>query len=152
KSLRGFAKWAAAASEKRPGLMPQKMTSRPGASTSGTADGVGGAGSMPRRSCRFGLAVPEARFEREPDALGEDRGCVEDGRLAGRDDLDGLVGPTRAVAPEVALLFTQRSQPLHGANARRRCGRYRLVTCLSARASSRTRSRWTRRGSRRARA
>ena len=38
KSLRGFAKCAAAAAETRPGLIPQKMQVRPCARTSGTAD------------------------------------------------------------------------------------------------------------------
>ena len=42
KSLRGLAKCAAFASEWNPGLMPQKTTSSPGASTSGTALGVSG--------------------------------------------------------------------------------------------------------------
>jgi hypothetical protein len=37
KSLRGLAKCAPAAAETRPGLIPQKTTSRPGARTSGTA-------------------------------------------------------------------------------------------------------------------
>ena len=40
KSLRGFAKWAAAAAETRPGLIPQKTQARPGARTSGTELGV----------------------------------------------------------------------------------------------------------------
>ena len=42
KSFRGFAKCALAASEKRPGLIPQKTTRSQGARTSGTAEGVGG--------------------------------------------------------------------------------------------------------------
>jgi len=37
KSFRGFAKCAPAAADTRPGLMPQKITRSPGASTSGTA-------------------------------------------------------------------------------------------------------------------
>src|SRR5262245_16056075 len=41
KSLRGFAKWAPAAPETRPGFMPTKTTRRPGARTSGTSLGVG---------------------------------------------------------------------------------------------------------------
>jgi hypothetical protein len=39
KSFRGFAKCALAASETRPGLIPQKTTRSPGARTSGTALG-----------------------------------------------------------------------------------------------------------------
>src|SRR5205807_2628559 len=38
KSLRGLAKWAPAAAETRPGLIPQKTTRRPGPRTSGIAD------------------------------------------------------------------------------------------------------------------
>src|SRR6185503_20661826 len=38
KSLRGLAKWAPAAAERKPGLIPQKTTRRPGARTSGTSD------------------------------------------------------------------------------------------------------------------
>jgi hypothetical protein len=37
KSLRGFAKWAFAAADTRPGLIPQKTTRSPGPRTSGTA-------------------------------------------------------------------------------------------------------------------
>src|SRR5581483_10424912 len=53
KSLRGFAKWARAAAETRPGLIPQKTTRKPGASTSGTALGVLSATDMsPRGAIR----------------------------------------------------------------------------------------------------
>jgi hypothetical protein len=38
-----LAKWAAAAAETRPGLIPQKIAVRPDASTSGTADLTAGA-------------------------------------------------------------------------------------------------------------
>jgi hypothetical protein len=38
KSLRGLAKWALAAAETRPGLIPQKTAVSPGPRTSGTSD------------------------------------------------------------------------------------------------------------------
>ena len=69
KSLRGFAKWALAASEKRPGLIPQKTTREPGREHVGDGRGRG----RRRRLCRFGLARLEARLEREPDPLGQSR-------------------------------------------------------------------------------
>ena len=47
KSLRGFAKWAAAAAETRPGLIPQKTTLRFGASTSGTEQPLRRRGTPP---------------------------------------------------------------------------------------------------------
>jgi hypothetical protein len=42
KSLRGLAKWALAAAETRPGLIPQKIAVRPRARTSGTSEAVSG--------------------------------------------------------------------------------------------------------------
>ncbi len=61
---------------------------------------------------RLGPAL-ETRFEREPDALGQDRdrlGLV----VTGSPDPDRIVRPHPAVATEVALLLAQRPQPLHG--------------------------------------
>ena len=51
KSLRGLAKWARAAAETRPGLIPQKTTRSPGPRTSGTALGLPAA-RPPRAAAR----------------------------------------------------------------------------------------------------
>ena len=112
--------------------MPQKTTASPGASTSGTAEGVGCAA----RLCRFGLARVETRLEREPDPLGQRRRRLgsTSGRPAGTTLTVSSAAPP-AVAAEVALFLAQRPQPLHGANGRRRSGRYRLA-CVSVRARS----------------
>ena len=59
KSLRGLAKCACAAAECLPGLIPQKTTASPGASTSGTAtvsSRVGQAASGSRESSRASKA------------------------------------------------------------------------------------------------
>lgn len=80
------------------------------------------------RLCRFGLARVETRLEREPDALGQGGGGFGDHGVAWMDDLDGVLAPSEAVASEVALLLTQRSQPLHGSNVMRRSGRWIQAT------------------------
>src|SRR4051794_33346413 len=107
KSLRGFAKCAAAAAEKRPGLIPQKTTFRPGRKTSGTAEGVlrGGFGRS------LGVAVVDPDLEQLAQRLAAQR---REPRLPDHrpDDADGVVAVT--VDPRVALLLREMPQPLHG--------------------------------------
>ena len=85
-----------------------------------------------RRLCGFGLAGLEAGLEGEANALGECRRGLSFVGLTGCDDLDAVVGPSPAVAAEVALLLAQRPQPLfHGrqryATVRTEHAGYRLV-------------------------
>src|SRR5262249_54159039 len=63
KSLRGFAKWACAAADPRPGLMPQKITESPGAKTSGTALALGGFDGL------VGVTGVDPRLELRPQRL-----------------------------------------------------------------------------------
>src|SRR5919201_2971449 len=106
KSLRGFAKWAPAAAETLPGLIPQKTTRRSRARTSGRAEsGCFGLGEL------FGITRLEQLLETPPN------------RLAGQQHLGA--GPSRlepddphrrlpaAVAPRVALGLGERAQPSH---------------------------------------
>ena len=60
--MRGFAKWASAAADTRPGLIPQKSTRRPGARTSGIGDsGCFGLGELVRVTSAHGTVVGRAR-------------------------------------------------------------------------------------------
>ncbi|MBA2460286.1 MAG: FAD-dependent thymidylate synthase [Actinobacteria bacterium] len=86
-----------AAAETRPGLIPQKTASRPGARTSGTSD-----------SGCFGPSV-DLLFEEGAQHLAGDGGLgAGAARLDHPDDSDGVVAPP-AVAPGVALGLAQRS-------------------------------------------
>src|SRR5580765_4346502 len=115
KSLRGFAKCAAAAADTRPGLIPQKTTRSPGARTSGTA----------LRGCfgrRVGVALVDAHLEELAERLAAQR---RESRLSNlrADDADRVV-PV-AVDPRVALLLGEMPQSLHGhgPDGTRRTGR-----------------------------
>ena len=68
--------------------------------------------------CRFGLARLEARLERDPDPLGQGCRRLRFERAADRDDLDGVIAPSPAVAAQVALFLAQRPQPRFHGNER----------------------------------
>jgi hypothetical protein len=100
KSLRGFAKCAAAAAETRPGLIPQKTAVSPGARTSGTS--LGG----------FGFPGIELVLEERPEELAGDGALVPGSPAHDADHLDAVLSPP-PVAPGIAFGLTQRSEPLH---------------------------------------
>ena len=101
KSLRGLAKWAFAAAEKRPGLIPQKTAARSGARTSGTSD-----------SGCFGFSGIELVFEQGPEQLAGDGRLVTGAPMDDADDLHAVLSPP-PVAAGVAFGLAQRSEPLH---------------------------------------
>src|SRR5262249_23290685 len=112
KSLRGFAKWAWAAAETRPGLIPQKSTRRSGPKTSGIADpGCFGLGELVR------VTRIEIFLEAAPQCLALDRQHVTRPARLELDDLDGWL--PAAVAARVALRFAQTTQPSHCRRVRR---------------------------------
>src|SRR5206468_9400896 len=98
---------AAAAAEKRPGLIPQKTTCRPGRRTSGTAEGAlrGGFGRS------LGVTVVDPRLEQLAKRLPAQRRETRHPDLR-PDDAHGVVAT--AVDPRVALLLRETPQPLHG--------------------------------------
>src|SRR5579871_6360141 len=100
KSLRGFAKCARAASEKRPGLIPTKMTRKFGPRTSGTA----------LRSFSVGVVRPrvDERFEPAPQVLARNRKVVPRPSRLPRHDLHRRL-PT-AVAADITLGLGERAQ------------------------------------------
>ena len=102
KSLRGLAKWAFAAAETRPGLIPQKIAVSPGPRTSGTSLSGG-----------FGFdAGVELVFKERTEQLAGD-GCLVPGApMDDADDLHAVLSPP-PVAAGVALGLAQRSEPLH---------------------------------------
>jgi hypothetical protein len=80
KSLRGLAKWALAAAETRPGLIPQKTAVSPGARTSGTSD-----------SGCFGFSRIELVFEQRAEQLARDGRVVPRPARLEADDPDDVV-------------------------------------------------------------
>src|SRR3954447_2407311 len=114
KSFRGFAKWACAAAETRPGLIPQKSTRSPGARTSGTE--LGGF------SCVGGQALVQPCLEAPAQVLARDGRVVARPARLDLDRLDGRV--VVAVTTGVALCFRQRPEPPHGPKRRTRLGRH----------------------------
>ena len=123
KSLRGLAKWAFAAAETRPGLIPQKTTVSPGARTSGT-------------SLRgFRLSGIELVFEERAKQLARDGSLVARPARLEADDPDDVVaaGP---VAAGVALGLAQRSQPLHGSHRMCRTGRHGYIRAVAVTAKT----------------
>ena len=101
KSLRGLAKWAFAAAETRPGLIPQKIAVSPGARTSGTALSGG-----------FGFPGVELVFKERTEQLAGDGRLVPGAPMDDADDLHAVLSPP-PVAAGVALGLAQRSEPLH---------------------------------------
>ena len=101
KSLRGLAKWAFAAAEKRPGLIPQKIAFSPGARTSGTSE-----------SGSFGFSRVQFVFEQGPEQLAGDGRLVPGAPWLDADDLHAVLSPP-PVAAGVALGLAQLSEPLH---------------------------------------
>ena len=101
KSLRGLAKWAFAAAETRPGLIPQKIAVRPGARTSGTSE-LGG----------FRFSGVELVFEQGAEQLARHGGLVARSARLGADHPHAVVAPP-PVAPGIALGLAQGSEPLH---------------------------------------
>jgi hypothetical protein len=109
KSLRGLAKWAPAAADTRPGLIPQKTTSRPGARTSGSAP-VSGSCRLATVGCRLGrLSTVESLLEGLPQRLAGDRCLVA--RCSRSDPGGAHIVVAVAVAAGVSLGLAQRSQP-----------------------------------------
>ena len=82
--------------------MPQKTTSSPGASTSGTADGVTAA-TMAQPLAPAGVRAQAASacassrrgLEREPDPLGQHGRCASGGVVAGSETLTASSLPTQ---------------------------------------------------------
>jgi organic hydroperoxide reductase OsmC/OhrA len=113
KSLRGFAKCARAASETRPGLIPQKTTRRPGARTSGTALGGFGLWDEP---------FVEPLLEATPEIFAGHARTVAGAARLELDRLDGRI--VVAVQTDVALGFRQRAESPHETQRRTRSGRH----------------------------
>jgi len=87
--------------------MPQKITRRSGARTSGTAE-LGGFGLGER----FGVTRIESFLETPPQNLPFEQDTVARAAWRKADDPYGLV--PAAVAPRVTLGFAERTQPSHG--------------------------------------
>src|SRR4029453_7476611 len=113
KSFRGLAKWAAAAAETRPGLIPQKITFRSSERTSGTAlFTLPVPGRFPPTLCGFALGQPafgalllvlleepEQLFAEEPTARAFGTGLPDHRNRRVAVTVEAGVGPRIAPAP-----------------------------------------------------
>src|SRR5262245_31019149 len=141
KSFRGFANAAPAAADARPGLMPQKIASRPGPRTSGTAlsiarDSVRGGRSKtsgarssgcPARGRHNGGGAPTAT-----EAGDEERAAAKSCTRASRGLVDVLVHEGETVEERLSHLRLGERRSTRDARPERQHGDERVALAVEA--------------------